>query len=143
MSEVKGRYRLASDDVACEEFDGEMVVLNLASGHYFALNKSASFIMKGLARGHAVEILASTNTAAFFADDVTQFITDLVSHELVMADEANQPVPIDAALIAEANSLSEKPQLEVHDDLADLIIADPIHDSDEAVGWPAPQDKAA
>ena len=143
MSEFKGRFRSASDDVACEEFDGEMVVLNLASGHYFALNQSASFLMHGLLRGHAVEELASINEAAFTAEEVTQFVMDLVSHELVVPDEANEPVLIDVAVIAEANALSEKPQLEVHDDLADLIIADPIHEADEAVGWPAPQNKAA
>ena len=33
----------------------------------------------------------------------------------------------------------EPPQIEVFDDLAELIFADPIHDVDEQVGWPAPR----
>ena len=138
MSESKGRYQSASEDIACEEFDGEMVVLNLASGHYFALNQSASFLMSGLLRGHAIDSLASINEAAFNSQDATQFVEELVSHELIVADTSNEPKPIDAATLEAAKALTEKPQLEVHDDLADLIVADPIHDTDEAVGWPAP-----
>ena len=35
---------------------------------------------------------------------------------------------------------SEQPaHIEVFDDLAGLIFADPIHDVDEQIGWPAPR----
>jgi hypothetical protein len=33
----------------------------------------------------------------------------------------------------------ERPQIEIFDDLAELIFADPIHDVDEQVGWPTPR----
>ena len=31
---------------------------------------------------------------------------------------------------------SAAPDLEIYDDLSDLILADPIHDVDNAEGWP-------
>ena len=33
----------------------------------------------------------------------------------------------------------EEPRIEVFDDLAELILADPIHDVDEQAGWPSPR----
>ena len=33
----------------------------------------------------------------------------------------------------------EAPRIEIFDDLAELIFADPIHDVDEQAGWPAPR----
>ncbi len=57
------RYQLASSDIVCEEFDGEMVILNLSSGHYFALNGSATVLMKGLLQGHAPRELSSVDGA--------------------------------------------------------------------------------
>lgn len=143
MSEFKGRYQLASSDIACEEFDGEMVVLNLASGHYFALNQSASFLMQAVLSGHAIDQLAAINTLSFSAEDVTRFFADLASHDLIAPDGAAEACPVDTDTVQSAQALTEKPVLEVHDDLADLIIADPIHDTDVAVGWPAAQNKAA
>jgi hypothetical protein len=31
------------------------------------------------------------------------------------------------------------PAIEVYDDLAELMLADPIHDVDEQAGWPTPR----
>ena len=142
MSELSGRYRSASSDIACEEFDGEIVVLNLASGHYFDLNHSASFLMNGLLAGHAIEDLGAIDGAPFSPEDVAGLVADLVAHELVVADTDTEAAPVDAATIVAAQALADKPHLEMHDDLADLIIADPIHDTNEAVGWPAPKEAA-
>lgn len=136
MSELNGRYRLVSQDIVCEEFDGEMVILNLASGHYFALNKSASVLLSGLLQGYSPEALASVAGLKFAADEVLGLCRELVAHELVAADGSRAPEPLDSTIREAARLLSEKPSLEMHDDLADLIIADPIHDADEATGWP-------
>jgi len=142
MAGLKERYELASQDIACEEFDGEMVVLNLASGHYFALNSSASFLMNGLLKGHAIEELASVEGAPFALDDARQFLDDLLQHGLLAACPSCQAVPLDGTIAESVHSLTDKPVLEVHDDLADLIIADPVHDTDQSVGWPAVPDAA-
>lgn len=136
MSDLNGRYRLASQDIVHEEFDGEMVVLNLLSGHYFALNKSGSVLLNGLLQGHAPEALISVSSARISAEDASSFLRELVTHELLAADSSQSPTPLDATTFQAAQLLTEKPALEIHDDLADLIIADPIHESAETVGWP-------
>jgi hypothetical protein len=136
MSDFNRRYRLASQDIVCEEFDGEMVILNLASGHYFALNKSASVLLSGLLQGVAPETLSSVDGSKLSTEEVNDFFRELVAHELVTEDDPRAPEPLDSAIRDALTMLHEKPTLETHADLADLIIADPIHESDEASGWP-------
>ncbi len=136
MSELNARYQLASSDIVCEEFDGEMVILNLSSGHYFALNVSATVLMKGLLQGHAPRQLCSVDGASLAAETAIDLFRKLVAHELVAADTSQLPAPLDSSIREAVTCLLEEPTLEMHDDLADLVIADPIHDSDETAGWP-------
>jgi hypothetical protein len=135
MSELKGRYRLASQDIICEEFDGEMVILNLASGRYFALNKSASVLLNCMLQGCSPEKLSSA--APSIAEAAIEFFGELLAQKLAAADSSQTAAPVDSAIREALKVLTEKPTLEIHDDLADLVIADPIHDSDETTGWPA------
>jgi hypothetical protein len=136
MTDTNCRYLLPSAEIVCEEFDGEMVVLNLMSGEYFALNRSATFLMTGLLQGHAASDLSSVNPQTFSAEECLQFVETLVARGLLAIDAAGKTLPIAADTLERAQSLTEKPILEVHSDLADLIISDPIHDADEAMGWP-------
>ncbi len=136
MTELTGRFQLASSDVVCEEFDGELVVLNLASGLYFALNPSASCLFNGLIQGCRIEQLASIDGVAWSRQDAEQFFRRLVEHQLICKADSAAAAELDAATLEWARSCSEKPCCEDHNDLADLIIADPIHDADESAGWP-------
>ncbi len=70
------------------------------------------------------------------AEAAIDLFRKLVAHELVAADNSQLPAPLDSSIREAVTWLLEKPTLEMHDDLADLVIADPIHDSDEAAGWP-------
>ena len=40
-------FRVAGPDIVFEEFDGELVVLNLASGRYFGFNAPAAAVWRG------------------------------------------------------------------------------------------------
>lgn len=45
------RYKIASSDITLENFDGEYVILNLASGTYFSLTADATIFLDGLLQG--------------------------------------------------------------------------------------------
>ncbi len=136
MMGCQGRFCLASAEVACEEFDGEMVVLNLATGQYFALNHTATLLMTGLVRGHAVESLSAVPNATFAQDDAIAFFHRLVENELVVQDTSCEPEPITVDIADSIGHAPGGPTIDVHSDLADLIISDPVHETDEAIGWP-------
>lgn len=142
MFEPRGRYGFSSPDIVHEDFEGEYVVLNLASGTYFALNRTASRLVASLLQGAAIEELASLHGASFRAPQVQAFFTELLNLELIAATPDTPATSVGESVRQESRSWSEAPAVEVYDDLADLILADPIHDTDSSVGWPVLPDEA-
>ena len=125
-------YKSASDDIVFEEFEGELVVLNLSSGQYFGFNQSAAIVWGALMAGvHPVNITSS----ALPGDVVPELVQKLISFELIKPDQTAN-TDLDATTMAELERSTTKPSVEMFEDLADLIVADPIHDVDTQEGWP-------
>lgn len=123
-------FRVGSPDIVFEEFSGEMVVLNLASGQYFGLNPAGAACWQFIVSG------ASISRSAASPEDAAKlavFAARLESFGLIAPLEAGSSV----AAPASGFSFEGTPQVDVFDDLADLIVADPIHDVDAGAGWPA------
>ncbi|MAY61712.1 MAG: hypothetical protein CML29_05830 [Rhizobiales bacterium] len=132
------RYVINDPDVVAEDFDGQVVILNLSNGHYYSLEGCAGDIWQLLSFGHspAQVLLALREARPDLAKDCAVFIDTLIEKALVRPDAEGG---VNAMPIAvEWNDLA--PRLEVYDDLAELIYADPIHDVDEAAGWPKPRE---
>jgi hypothetical protein len=51
MVDLSGTFRLQPPDVTAENFDGEYVILNLATGRYFALSPTGSVLLEGILAG--------------------------------------------------------------------------------------------
>ena len=125
-------YAVASKDIVFESFDGEAVVLDLSNGKYFGFSDSGSAVWQALSRGVGIQALTGSIDAAA----LEAFVARLVEFGLLApSDAAPQPLPSDfpAALAAAKEPLN----VSIHDDLADLIIVDPIHEVEEPLGWPA------
>lgn len=126
-------FSIASNDIASEEFDGEYVVLNVASGHYFSLAGGAALVWKGLVDGHSLDALF-----AGFSDDAPQraeiekLVQQFVAHGLLTPADRVAPSAAVPSLGIEGLTF----EVTAFDDLADLLLADPVHDVDEQAGWP-------
>ena len=123
-------YKVSSADVVFEEFDGNLVVLNLASGQYFGPNSPAAAIWTSLVSGVCPADIADAGPKA---NAVNKFVKDLLSLELILpAPDAKATLkPSEIAIL---RAIESEPPIEVYDDLADLIVADPIHDVDQEAG---------
>ena len=115
------RYKLAGPDVVHEEFDGEIVVLNLQSGQYFGLNATGADLWMAVEGGQDPAEVSPTYGPAFAAR--------LSELGLIVPSE-------EASATADLKDYNDAPTIDVYDDLSDLILADPIHDVDEDQGWP-------
>jgi coenzyme PQQ synthesis protein D (PqqD) len=130
------RYVINAPDVVSEDFNGEVVILNLANGHYFSLRGIASSIWAAILAGNAPEsILASiAQQRPELLDASSTLLSRLMELGLMRPGTGeNGTEPLEDQAWS-----GESPQIEVFDDLAELIFADPIHDVDEQLGWPAP-----
>lgn len=134
MSNAEVRvYEVNAPDVVSESFDAQVVIINLANGHYYSLGGVAGSLWSLLTGGHSVEaIIVSLETQRpQLVVPVSVFIAELQSLGLIrVARGPAMSTPIDVVWA------DEPPRLEVFQDLAELIASDPVHDVDMEAGWP-------
>jgi hypothetical protein len=135
-------YVVASRDIVSEDFDGEFVVLDLGSGKYYSMDAAASALWRAITNGVSVQALMdAVDGAASASTDITgQAIRDyaeqLVAYGCLARSDVPGSAPLDPATAAVLKSSDGPPKVEMFSDLADLIMADPIHDVEETAGWP-------
>lgn len=151
MSQQPGTvgYVVASRDIVSEDFDGEFVVLDLGSGRYYSMDAAASALWRAITAGVSMQALADAVDSAapastgITAQDIHDYAEQLVAYGCLARSDVPGTVPLDPATAAALKAGAGPPKLEMFTDLADLIMADPIHDVEEAVGWPVRKPIAA
>jgi hypothetical protein len=135
---ISSRYLINGPDVVSEDFNGETVILNLANGHYFGLRGIASQIWALLGEGHVPSaILESVGVdRPELVESSAAFFERLAELALIIPREDDEARP---AGLTDQTWAAEAPAVDVYEDLAELIFADPIHDVDEQAGWPTPR----
>ena len=129
-------YAINAPDVVAEDFDGQTVVLNLSDGRYFSLGGIASRIWDELINGRTPQAIFDSidQHQPSLREEAGRFIGALVGFGLIRpAADGSEAL----SAVTNYEWSAEPPRIEVFDDLAELIFADPIHDVDEQVGWPA------
>ena len=143
-SVMMGQARIWSVDpgkVISETLDGEAVIVDLASGRYHAAAGVAATVWEGMRLGFALDRIMSDVRRAYTAipDDaeasVQTFIDAVVDAGLAVPLQAAESAADDHASVTVGPRPWSVPVLESHDDLADLMLIDPVHDVTE-VGWP-------
>jgi hypothetical protein len=133
---VSGQFRPRGEHVAWEEFDGEFVVLDLESGKYFSLAGGAALVWNGLMHGHSVEALcAAVHQGNAMQAEIVGLVQSLLDHHLIVLANVSQQ-GAQTSLPSELAAFAGPFRIDVFDDLADLLLADPIHDVDPSTGWP-------
>ena len=129
-------YRVCAPAVVSEVIDGEAIIMDLRSGHYFSTDGSGALVWQAIAGGATRAAILAWAEQAFDAEparisgDLDAFTAQLVEHGLIEAAQATE-----AALEPVARGAYRTPVLSVYTDMQDLLLLDPIHDVDEA-GWP-------
>jgi hypothetical protein len=128
-----------------ETIDGEVIVIDLATGTYFSLQGGAADVWTLIDAGHSPDQIRATladahgETPESIGSTLGLFLKELEAEALVVAS-ADQDSPSRAAPTIVANG-AFAPRLEKHTDMAELILLDPVHEVD-SMGWPhrPPQD---
>jgi hypothetical protein len=135
---LHARYEVNAPDIVSEAFDGEYVVLNLSNGRYYSMIDSANMLWTTLIGGTSPQAIIDRAGVArnVHAAAIEGFLAKVIELQLVRPAADAEPVQMDAALAERIANIDRVPLVEVFDDLADLILADPVHDVDEGAGWP-------
>lgn len=136
------RYRVNRPNVIDETIDGEAVVINLATGTYYSLDRVGGDIWAFLEASLPVEEIIGELTRRYDGEsdhmrrEVGALIKRLSDEALIVPCKDNDPV----GTVALKPPVDERapfrsPVLEVFTDMQDLILLDPVHEVDSR-GWP-------
>jgi hypothetical protein len=127
-----------------EQFDNEMVLLNLEDGLYYNVSPSGVEILNLLEQGFSVELIIATLSDRYLNRDelpglVEGFVEELVREcILIPRTEANGTDSLNT--LHEVQQPKEatvflRPVLSRFDDMQEILLLDPIHQVNEQ-GWP-------
>jgi hypothetical protein len=132
---------IALPQCAAEDFDGEIVAMNLDTGMYFSIKDTAAVIWRDLAEGNSVESLVKlADGDSDFVQSIDRFVAELLDAGLMRKASARsapqQPPGLGSAIARGAAA----PLLEAFGDMQKLLLLDPVHEVDESAGWPLPKE---
>ena len=132
-------YAVANSDIVYETFDGDAVVLDLASGRYFGVSDSGSCVWEALIAQVPPASLVGRpcGDGLLSAADLDAFIARLTEYGLLLPATDAISTALSPELAQRLAAAREALKIDMHDELADLVMVDPIHDVDEPAGWPA------
>lgn len=138
----ESRYIVNGPNIVHENFDGEMVVVNLETGCYYAFNTTGSAVWGGIEQGCDPATICAGLREGFCGEmnnleqSVATFLQELADEGLIRGAAPDGTVPFPAAA-GGAKPDFAPPGLEKFTDMQDLLLLDPIHEVDET-GWPHP-----
>ncbi len=139
--------RINRPKVILEQFDDEMVLVNLDSGSYYTIDLVGADIWAQIEEGahtdDIVEAVIRRNEAepGGIETAVREFVAELQREGLVVPDETREA---ESSLTGTVHAGKEgeakkpgflPPVLRGYTDMQDLILLDPIHEVDDS-GWP-------
>ncbi|HZQ03846.1 MAG TPA: PqqD family protein [Gaiellaceae bacterium] len=137
--------RVNAPQVIHETIDGEVIIINLATGNYYSVKGAGADIwdvVQASPGADAHEIAAAVarrfdNPLDAVEGEIGRFLEELRREELVA--EVDQAVPstsvANGVAATDGARSFETPVLEKYTDMQDLVLLDPVHEVD-AAGWP-------
>jgi hypothetical protein len=148
MTDLDRTFKVNERDVIAETIDGEVLILNLKTGVYYSAEGTAAAVweqmMRQLSARQIVEGFCGRYAAAWdeVEGSVLRFIDELKVEELVIDAGAASNGQLSAAETQRDSNNFLQPSLKKYTDMQELLLLDPIHEVDEAAGWPVAKPEA-
>ncbi len=140
------RYEI-NPNIVHDLIEGEVILLNLETGTYYQLTKTAVDVWRAIERGASVSMLAEhlANQYGRHDSEIQQalgpFLQELET-ELILVPNAQEPTLDAESLPSTLAQEFTPPVLLKYTDMQSLLLLDPIHDVDTP-GWPLPKPQDA
>ena len=129
-------------NVIFERFDDETILVNLDSGRYYSLDPVGvvvwELINHPLTVGDLLDKLKAhyDAEAAHIETSIREFMALLEAEELIRPRRETPPADIDDDKAMPQGRTFVPPVLAKYEDMAEMLLLDPVHDVDDAGGWP-------
>lgn len=133
------RYKVNKPRVVHENFGDEAVIINLDSGNYYSLSRTALDIWAMIEQGASIGDVAAIYGAngREVSASVERFVAELEREQLILPlSPAGENEAFDRSAWTDKKDAFEEPVISKYTDMQELLLLDPIHDVDES-GWPS------
>jgi hypothetical protein len=135
------RFRVNSPQIIWETVEEEVLLIDLGTGNYYSLRGSGAVIWHAVEQGAPVSEIVALLERAYGGDNelevaLTRFLEEIVAEGLVvpMAADGEATTAVEETIVSGAPF--ETPLLEKYTDMQELVLLDPVHDFEQAEGWP-------
>ena len=149
MLTPQSRLRPNEQEVAAKVIDGEAIIINLASGNYYSMDKVGGVIWEMLAAAHSLAEVVSVVLARYDVSpqqaqtDVERLAAELVQENLLLATNDG----VEPQALAEPENHQklpyEMPVLNTYRDMGDLLALDPPIPGLQDIAWKEPDDESS
>lgn len=147
MLPPQARFRLNDSEVTAEVFDGEAIILNLATGAYYSIDKAGGLIWTSIAAGHSVEETAATLVTRYDVSperaraDVERVTDELIREKLVLVTEGQSPPQPGPERALPDRLPYGTPSLNVYRDMGAMLALDPPMPRLDEIPWKESDDR--
>jgi hypothetical protein len=139
-------FECNAPDVVFENFGDEAVILNLQSGQYYSLNGVGIVYWEYLTQSvppsqiavHLIGRYEANGNRIAISEDLDELFVQLHSDGLIRASSVIRTI-VDVPNTTVLPVEYVRPTLAKFDDVADMLLLDPVHDVSTEAGWPHPQ----
>lgn len=130
---------LNTNKVYASVADGQYVILNFVSGAYYSLNTPSTAVLQDILEGAPESEVEAALARIWPAEDVhgalQAFLDRLYGLEVLCPEEASAAAAaVHCAALPAGGELDLR--VDEYNDVADLLLMDPIHEVSEDAGWP-------
>jgi len=131
MKDLHQRLRPRGDEVAAKVIDGEAIIINLANGIYYSMDKVGGLIWDMVQSGHSLEEIIQGVTERYdvarekVESDVLELVGEMLRENLVAVSEDGGPADPGSQLPPGEKVAYDAPKLNIYRDMGDLLALDP------------------
>ena len=144
----KTRLHPNETDVAAKVIDGEAILINLANGNYYSMDKVGAKIWELIEAGASVDELVANIVLLYdvaeeeVRGDIERLVEALVKEGLVAHVAEKSHRPFEKPETATAQHPYRPPELNIYRDMAALLALDPPLPGLENTRWDEPSDNS-
>jgi hypothetical protein len=148
MKDLHQRLRPRDEEVAAKVIDGEAIIINLANGIYYSMDKVGGFIWDMVQSGHSLEEIIQGVTERYdvarekVESDVLELVEEMLRENLVAIAENGAPADAASQLPSGEKLAYEAPKLNIYRDMGDLLALDPPTPGLGDTPWKDPGDES-
>ena len=132
-------FSINTPEVVAEVIDGELVAIHLGSGCYYHANHTGGQIWNLLEEGHDVREISARIAKQFGLKTteahkvVNDFLQKILAEQLIRVSVRPPEQHKKQPSLTHQTATYQKPTLQKHEDMKELLLLDPIHDIGEGL----------